>query len=315
MDAKRLLTAFALSLLLFVGGSGWAVAQDGGELLHYRFLARIAAAYDQGEIQGKAVETFLREEKIAFLQGGFSQLKAALADTAAAMELTLVDGKRYAASFFRGDQRTVTLSYPASYQLILGTTLMEAEDRLFDEVWRTSMPKAEERQVAEELLQQVGTSAVYLLAGSSYVLPELNTNRYYVKNEQGKFELLYSEDLPLETMANLATGTDIEHQLTLDIRMVKYGYRTESASIPLRQWIAFCNNQGCSPYFGVISSETGKVVCELVMQNEGLGYAHVMKFEFDPAILVGRKGNMSARLNSYVPISNVKSLFKEYENK
>ena len=315
MNAKRLLTALVLSLLLFVGGSGRAVAQTGVEQLHYRFVERLATAYDQGEMQGKPVETFMKEEKIAFLQGGFSQLKAALADTAAAMELTLVDGKRYAASFFRGGQRTVTLSYPASYQLILGTTLMAAEDRLFDEVWSTPLPKAEERQVAEELLQQVGTSAVYLLAGSSYVLPELNTNRYYVRNEQGKFELLYSEDLPLETMANLATGTDIEHQLMLDIRMVKYGYRTESTTLPLRQWVAFCTNQGCTPFFGVISSEEGKVVCELVMQNEALGYAHVMKFEFNPAILADRKGNMSARLNSYIPISNVKSLFKEDENK
>ena len=75
--------------------------------------------------------------------------------------------------------------------------------------------------------------------------------------------------------------------------------------------MACCKAQGCTPFFGIISQEPGKVVCELVMQNESLGYAHVMKFEFDPAILVDRQGTMSARLNSYVPISNVKSLFHE----
>ncbi|MBO7100810.1 MAG: hypothetical protein J6V98_02160 [Bacteroidales bacterium] len=314
MNIHRLLTTFALSLLLLVGGSATAVAQTGVEQQHYRFLQRLTEGYAQGEIQGKPVDTYLREEKIAFLQGGFSQLQAALADSAA-IEISLVDGKRYAVSFFRGDQRTVIISYPASYQLILGTTLMEAENRLFEDVWRTPLPKVEEHQVVEELLQQMGTSAVYLLAGSSYVLPELNTNRYYVKNEHGKFELLYSEDLPLETMANLTTGTDIDNQLMLDIRMVKYGYRTEDATVPLRQWVAFGIEQGCTPFFGVISSEEGKVVCEYVMQNEALGYAHVMKFEFNPSILVDRKGNMSARLNSYVPISNVKSLFKENEYK
>lgn len=308
------MTTFALSLLLLVGGSATAVAQTGVEQQHYRFLQRLTEGYAQGEIQGKPVDTYLREEKIAFLQGGFSQLQAALADSAA-IEISLVDGKRYAVSFFRDDQRTVIISYPASYQLILGTTLMEAENRLFEDVWRTPLPKAEEHQVVEELLQQMGTSAVYLLAGSSYVLPELNSNRYYVKNEHGKFELLYSEDLPLETMANLTTGTDIDNQLMLDIRMVKYGYRTEDATVPLRQWVAFGIEQGCTPFFGVISSEEGKVICEYVMQNEALGYAHVMKFEFNPSILVDRKGNMSARLNSYVPISNVKSLFKENEYK
>ena len=314
MKTRHSWAFIVLRLLLLAGGSGVASAQT-DMLVHRHFAERLLQGAERGELLGKTVEAFMREEKVAFLQGGFDELRAACADTAAAMEVSLVDGKRYALSFYRDTVPTVVLSYPASYQLILGVTMVEAEDRLFDEVWRTPLPPVEESQVAAELLQQVGTSAVYVLTGSSYVIPELNSNRYYVQEEAGRFGLLYSEDLPLETLANLLTGADIEHQIVLDIKLVKYGYRTEDAQVPLRQWVAFCLAQGCTAYFGAISQDSVRVVCECVMHNEAMGYAHVMKLECSPSVLEARKGVVSARLNSYVPISNVKSLFKEDEYK
>ena len=45
------------------------------------------------------------------------------------------------------------------------------------------------------------------------------------------------------------------------------------------------------------------------MQNEALGYAHVMKFSFNPSIIENCRGEAIARLNSYVPLSNVKALY------
>ena len=63
-----------------------------------------------------------------------------------------------------------------------------------------------------------------------------------------------------------------------------------------------------------MSKETEKMVCELLMINELLGYAHVMKMEFNPKILSNRKGEIKARLNSYVPIWNLKSLMDDKLN-
>ena len=54
-----------------------------------------------------------------------------------------------------------------------------------------------------------------------------------------------------------------------------------------------------------------EIIGELIMQNEALGYTHVMKLSLDPSTLKGRKGVIKARLNSYVPMSNVKALFHE----
>ena len=311
MNIKSILMMVSLSFLLKLGGLGNAVAQTNVENLHLRFIERLVMASEVGELQGKPIDVFMREEKISMLEGNYAILKTLLGDSTVVTDITLVDGKRYAVSFSKEGQRKVVLTYPASYQLILGVTLMEAEDLLFETVLRMPLPEAKPTQVPTELLQKMGTGPLYVLQGVSYMLPELNSNRYYVKPADTTYDLLYSEDFPLETMANLVTAVDIDHALDLDITMVKYGYRLDNVKIPLRRWVAYCLNEGCMPYFGVVSNEKDKIVCELVMQNEMLGYVHLMKLEFNPIIIANRKGVVKARLNSYIPIWNLKTLFAD----
>ncbi|MBR5084809.1 MAG: hypothetical protein IKX33_09425 [Prevotella sp.] len=114
-------------------------------------------------------------------------------------------------------------------------------------------------------------------------------------------------------MANLVTGTEIEIDIMLSILFVKYGFRRDTLSVPLNRWVGFCLNEGCIPYYGVVSYQDDKVVAVLLMRNEDLGYVHVMKFSFNTSILEKRSGEITARLNSYVPFSNVKYLFSEDE--
>lgn len=311
------LTALLLCLVLLGAGTG-ASAQQQNDQLHRRFLDRLIRANARGEIAEKPVATFMQEEKIAFLQGGFEELAALCHDTAASMEVTLVDGKRYAVSFLRDGQRRVTIAYPVDYQLILGVTMMEVEDRLADAIRMTPIPTDTTMHVDEELLQREGNNSILLLKGDSYIIPELNANRYFVCQEGLGYQLLYSRDLPLETVANLVTGTELATDIMLNISLVKYGYRTEQFTVPLRQWIAYCMAEGCTPYYGTISRSDDQVVGELVMHNETLGYAHIMKLSFNPAILAtdgDAPRTIDSRLNSYVPLSNVKSLFKEDEYK
>lgn len=298
-------------------------AQSAADEVHRRFLERLAIGAEQGEMAGKPIETFMREEKIALLEGTFSDLKALCRDTAAVMEMSMLDGKRYAVRFTREGSRSAAIAYPVDYQLIIGVTMMEAEDRLEQAVRMTPLPPIDTtKTVAADLLKQVGTSPLYLLSGTSYILPELNCNRYYVRidDRSTHYEPLVSEDFPLESMANLVTSNDLDGGISITITQVKYGYRIQTFTVPLRQWVTFCLAEGCQPYYGVISHERDNVVCEVVMQNESLGYAHVMKMTFNPAILSdqwpvasGHPREATARLNSYVPISNVKALFDEKE--
>ncbi len=301
-----------LFFLLFTLSCVVASAQDE---MHRRFLERLLVGVEQGEMKGRPIENFLREEKIALLEGSFDDLRQRCRDTAALMEIFMQDGKRYAVRFSREGFPPVAIAYPVNHELIVGITMMEAEDRLHEAVLLTAIPPAvDSNALTEELLEQVGSSPVYLLKGETFVIPELNANRYYVRMDDGTFRLLMSESFPLESMANLVTGNEIESGLEVTITQVKYGHRTDTFTLPLRQWVTFCLAEGCTPYYGVISQEEDKVVCELVMHNESLGYAHVMKLMFNPGMLAPKTDaprTVTARLNSYVPTSNVKALFDE----
>jgi len=301
----------ALCLFLLGGGIG-AFAQNRIDLVHRQFLERLCLAAKQGEMAGKPMPTFMQEEKIALLEGDFGTLDSLSRDSSARMDIVLSDGKRYAVSFYSGEERVVTISYPVDYQLILGVGMMEAEDNLPLAVMNTAMPSVSDEKVDTCLLKQDATHTYYVLKGDYFELPQLNADRYYVRDVNGAFSLMHSRDFPTQTMANMVTGVEDVCDVTLNILQVKYGYRTERFIIPLRQWVVFCQNEGCTPYYGVIDVSHDTVISELVMQNVALGYAHVMKMTFNPVILEACEGEISARLNSYVPLSNVKSLFYEY---
>ena len=282
------------------------------------FIERLALTADLPDFHGKSFSRFMLEEKVTFEKGSAAALKTFCTDTNLLFQTTLVDGKRHVCNWYRGQQRIVTLSYPADYHLIVGTTLEEAEDRLpkacLAPVPTSNLPPpTSDLQPPTSNLQRVdgGEAVLYVLTGDIYKLPELNSNRYYVRDPEEEFQLLYSKDFPLESMANLATGTEIATDIELEVLLVKYGFRTETFHVPMRQWVAWCLAEGCRPYYGVISLQGATATASLVMHNEQLGYIHLMRLTFDTALIAHRRGTIRARLNSYVPMSNVKALFKE----
>ena len=306
---------YALVLcLLLLGWSNRTIAQSSILDMHRRFLERLCAGYDQGKLGGKPFSAFLREEKVALLDGSFEELRSLCSDTSASMEVTVADGKRCAARLYRNDGQSVIISYPADYHVILDVSLMEMENSLYESVMdSSSVYPVDMVNVERTLLQPLDAGMAFIYKGDYFVLPALNNNRYYVREASGHFDLLYSEDYPIETMANLVTGTEIKTDITLSILFVKYGFRRDTLSVPLNRWVGFCLNEGCIPYYGVVSHQDDKVVAVLLMRNEDLGYVHVMKFSFDISILEKRCGEVTARLNSYVPFSNVKYLFSKDE--
>lgn len=279
------------------------------------FLERLALAAEITDFYGIGIRQYLKDEKIEFLEGRLNDLRNYVTDTAFIFQSTLVDDKTYIACWFdaTGQERQLTITYPANYHLIAGMTIQEAENRLYNDIRRTKTEDTEQYDPVAELLQPVENGPIRLLKGSICFVPELNSNRYYVEEAKNRFSLLYSEDFPLETFANLATGIEIENQFVINTKLVKYGFHVDEFTMPLKNWLAFCLQKGCTPYFGVISHDEHAVVAEWILKNDALGYCHVMKITLDPSQLKARKGVMQARLNSYVPMSNVKALFDENE--
>lgn len=279
------------------------------------FLERLALSARMSNVYGTSIRQYLKDEKVEFSHGDINTMARIANDTSFVFKSALADGKTYVVCWYSAadNQPYCALTYPADFHLISGMTMVEAENRLCDDIRRCHLKEGMDKSVAVNvsMLQRMGKSKIYLHKGNAYFIPELNADRYYVEDTDGTFSLLNDKAFPLETFSNYVTGTEVENDLIIDVKLVKYGYHVDEFTVPLRNWIGFCIQSGCTPYFGVISQENNKIVGELIMHNESLGYNHVMKLVLDPSVLAKDKGVVYARLNSYVPMSNVKSLFDE----
>lgn len=280
--------------------------------LQCNFIERMALTADIPDFYGVPISQYLYDEKVEFWEGGFSDLKVIAADTTFIVQNTLNEGKIHIVSFYSSNKqrRLLTLTYPTNYHLISGLDVTEAENALYADINRVCVEKTAQLEPADSMIEPLGGSSLWYLKGDSSFLVELNSNRYY-EEEQGAFTLLYSADFPMETMANLVSGLELDNSFVLDVKLVKYGYQKEQFQIPLRRWVAFCLQTGCKPFFGAERMDDNQIRGELLMRNEELGYCHVMKMTFNPSILGEKTGTIQARLNSYVPISNIKTLFQE----
>lgn len=280
--------------------------------LQCNFIERMALTADIPDFYGVPFSQYLKDEKVEFWEGDFGVLKSLASDTTLVVHDTMNEGKIHIVSFYSSNKQTrlLTLTYPANYHLISGLNMTEAENALYADINRICVENIPIVELADSMLQPFGDSSVWSVSGNTLFLPEVNANRYYKKTDE-MYSLLYSEDFPKETMANLVTGLEVDNSFVLDVKLVKYGYQKEQIQIPLRRWVAFCLQTGCKPYFGAERMENNQIQGELLMRNEELGYCHVMKMMFDPSILREKTGIIQARLNIYVPISNIKSLFQE----
>lgn len=277
------------------------------------FLERTALAAEIPDFYVVPFSQYLNDQKIKVLEGHWDNIKTMLNDSCYVFQSSLFEGKNYINCWYaqNATERYLTLSYPADFHLISGISMVEAENRLYDDICLTSIEDTIFVEPDSSLLQRIGNSLIYLQRGDMYYLPGLNSNRYYVVDSLGKFDLLFSEDFPIESLFNLFTGIEIENQYSLNIKLVKYGYNVDEFIVPLKNWLAFCAQSGCVPYFGIISKEEDTIVGELIMQNKSLGYCHVMKLTLDSSSLKDRTGTIHARLNSYIPMSNVSTLYNE----
>lgn len=279
------------------------------------FLERTALAAEIPNFYGVPFAQYLKDQRIEVFDGQWDNIKTLLDDSCYVFQSSLFEGKNYFNCWYTQNaaERYLTLMYPADFNLISGLSMVEAENRLYDDICLTSIEDTTVVEPDSTLLQRIGNSQIYLLRGDIYYLPGLNSNRYYVADSLGKFDLLFSEDFPIESLFNLMTGTEIENQYVINVKLVKYGYQVDDFIVSLKQWLTFCAQTGCLPYFGILSKEENIIEGELIMQNKYFGYCHVMKLSIDSSLLKSREGSLQARLNSYVPMSNVKTLYYENE--
>lgn len=275
------------------------------------FVERYPLSLDLPLQRERSVARHLDEDGVFFRGGNMATLHQVASDTTLSVSVENLNGKRYTVHWMRDGEDRLAVNFPIEYNLLAGTNMGENERRLLPDVvrWSAALREAEKPDTA--LLKPTLQGRYFILPGEDFYLPQINANRYYERDENDSLRLVCSTGLMVGSVANILTTGQVENDYTLEIRLVKYGFAQDTVQVRLNQWINYCLDNGCKPYFGLISETDGVAECELIMWNPNMGYLHSMRLTFDALTLNERQGFLSGRLNSFIGITKVKYLFDE----
>lgn len=236
----------------------------------------------------KTANLMMRDDQFQFLNGSLNTID----------DLRPTDGfsynydkHRYTATWNRDGQTLLSVSFPVEYELISGENKIEAEENLQRAVRKAVVRKQQDNRQQNDTYLDFFSNRLYFVGG------QLIADRLH----------------PAETAANMMLSTNTPGNYSLNITQISYGFKRKVFDVPLRQWIAFCQNNGCELYYGVENVEASDNVRSVVLAvNESENYNHVLTVTIPADIIDHQQGTLEARLYPYVPMHNVKNLFATY---
>lgn len=237
----------------------------------------------------KSTTNMLRDDQFRFLQGAPSGIDNIRTSDDFAFSN---DNLRYTATWTRQGRVLLSVSFPVEYELISGENKIEAEDNLLSDIRKAIIKQQKEDNRRND----------------SYI-NECFTNRLYFLHDK----LIYSSKHPAETLANLMLSTEAQGQYDMNVTQISYGFKKKVFQVPLRQWIAFCQNNGCQLYFGIEDlNDKGEISAVVLAVNQAENYNHVLTVSTNTSVIDAKRGVIEARLYPYVPTHNVMNMFSNY---
>ena len=239
----------------------------------------------------KTASNMLRDDQFHFLKGSIAVIDEIRPTDDFAFNN---DNHCYTATWNRDGKILLSVSFPVEYELISGENKIEAEDNLLSDIQNTKVSH--------------DSPLTTHLSESTYINDCFSNRLYYQKGK-----LISSSNHPAETLANLMLSTQARGQYDISVTQISYGFQKIVFQVPLRQWIAFCQNSGCQLYFGIDTmNEQGDISAVVLAVNQAENYNHVLTINMDAESLDARKGTIEARLYPYVPTHNVLNMFADY---
>lgn len=233
--------------------------------------------------------------------------------------------KVYQVTWRRNGMEIVNLKLPVDYELLYISSRRELEKIFADEVERQHV-KRFPYHLVEELLQRKENDDIYVLPGESFLIKGLTRNTYYRKSlvvqrvdtitfEEERMGILIDKDYPAETMANLLVSTDPQlpdAAMQLELQMSSNEKRT--VHVTLRQWLSYCESQGCIPYYIFDESDDSRAKAYLLMRNKTMGYNHLILLTCLIDDLVSDVPSFTGKAYLFIPNVEASQLFGSEDN-
>lgn len=266
------------------------------------FLERYFNAMPQ--LKQTEISTKMADDKVYFRNGRRSDLYQ-IADT---MPFSINLAYRYyEVEWKKQDKPFVTIVFPAQYDLLLGIPQNEAQHKLKETI--LAAPQRRDSLVVPKDMVMLKDS-VYMSKTDYLELESFNDAIYYNKVDSSFSPCFETAHLDYAA-ANLFHGliADVDYQMYVEQSV--YGLKTINYTIPLRQWLAYCATWGLKVFFGVEEQREDGLLALVIAQSTELGFNHMLSVVIPDKFVTDKDAVLKARMTSYIPTHNVKSLFQK----
>lgn len=287
----------------------------------YNFLERYALQMDFADESTYSVEKQMEMDQVTFKVGSLASLTSLLNDSTLSVSITNHEERAYAVEWTRGNKVVCSVFFPASFELMHGSKMIENENMLQAKVKAqpTTVPDSAETVVtlADVVRPDSVRGDFYVLCKGHNRIAAMTADVYYAPPavDTDTLTLLFSTDFPIESMANLFCANSITNNYVADVKLRKYNFQKELFSVPFAQLMNFFASENCVPFFGVVSYDaaTGLVDAVVQMRNRELAYEHLLRVQMDTNTIPARSGHIAITLTSYIPTHNIKNLYADDE--
>ena len=224
--------------------------------------------------------------------------------------LSYLGFKGYRMAWEREGNLFLAVSFPMDYQLMSGCNAIELENNYLRDIRRYSANK----NAGKKPYTPSDTTHIRYSVdeGGSYLSGAIRHDLYYEKDSLG-WSLLCNKEKPYWSAYNIALSSVPVGDFTLTGLLDKYGYETESFTMPLNEWIAYCEEDGWKPYFGIKSKDSDVIKGTVLVPYEDKGFCHMMKLEIPLTSIEQGKGEVRGRLFVFVPLHNLYEGYFDYQ--
>lgn len=218
-------------------------------------------------------------------------------------------GRKYGITWYAGEKEVGSMTFPASYNLIMFTDLQESSANLVARLKRL----AAENAGAEVTTIGIAPEKVanpFMRRGAEFQLGHLAAHTY-LDSVSGR--PLWTAEYPSESLANAFVSPRAVAEVLADVEMKTFDGSTTIPAMPLHLLNDFFAIEGCTPYFGVadIDKATGKVEALVSLHNPELAYMHKLEVEADPAELWPANGKAKVKIvfTPFIKLHNLTNLW------
>ena len=222
-------------------------------------------------------------------------------------------GKSFVVKWEFAEDKNLVIEVPVEYDKLALMSRREIENLFLAEMRCYLAPYQASPWYADVENLTTNDSIVWIQPGSSYILPQINQNTYYLL-EDSTYTLIWDIKYPNESLANIVNANSEElPSVTLNISFSRYASDADTYRIGLADFISFCETAGCTAYWGLEKLDGSMLTGSLYLNNSTSAYCHLVRVKADLSQPFNSSFRMEARASIFIPTNYVENLFQEYK--